>query len=64
MIIERIVEEIKKRGISRYQVSKDTGIDNAVLCRIFHGTAGCNLKTADKLCRYLELDLVSIRRKS
>jgi len=63
MIIERIVEEIQRRGISRYRISKDTGIDNAVLCRIFHGTAGCNLETAEKLCKYLALELVSKEKR-
>ena len=34
MILESIAKAIKESGKSRYQISKETGIDNAVLCRI------------------------------
>ena len=60
MILENIAKAIKESGKSRYQISKETGIDNAVLCRIVtgSGTGSCGTKTADKLCEYLGLELV------
>ena len=59
MILENIAEEIKKLGKSRYQIAKETGVDNAVLCRIVtgSGTGSCSTKTADILCEYLGLEL-------
>ena len=59
MILEAIAKAIKESGKSRYQISKDTGIDNAVLCRITtgSGTGSCSTKTADILCKYLGLEL-------
>ena len=59
MILENIAKAIKESGKSRYQISKDTGIDNAVLCRIAtgSGTGSCSTKTADILCKYLDLEL-------
>lgn len=59
MILENIAKAIKKSGKSRYQISKETGIDNAVLCRIVtgSGTGSCSTKTADILCKYLCLEL-------
>ena len=65
MILERIAEAIKQSGKSRYQISKETGIDEAVLCRIAtgSGTGSCSTKTADVLCNYLELELISKKFK-
>ena len=65
MIIEAIAKAIKKSGKSRYQISKDTGIDNAVLCRIAtgSGTGSCSTKTADILCKYLGLKLTQKKSK-
>ncbi len=66
MIIENIAKAIKKTGKSRYQIAKDTGIDQAVLCRIAtgSGTGSCTTKTADILCKYLGLELLPKKEKS
>lgn len=65
MILEKIAEAIKKSGVSRYRISKETGIDQAVLCRIVSGSGKgqCSLETADKLCKYLGLELVPKSKK-
>ena len=66
MILENIAKAIKESGKSRYQISKDTGIDNAVLCRIVtgSGTGSCSTKTADILCKYLGLELKPKKKKT
>jgi len=63
--LEKIAEAIKRSGKTRYQIAKDTGIDNAVLCRIVtgSGTGRCSTKTADKLCKYLGLELAPKKTK-
>jgi len=65
MILENIAKAIKKSGKSRYQISKETGIDNAVLCRITtgSGTGSCSTKTADILCKYFGLELKPKKQK-
>ena len=65
MIIEQIAKALNKSGKSRYQISQETGIDQAVLCRIAtgSGTGSCSTKTADKLCEYLGLELKPKKRK-
>lgn len=65
MIIEKIAEAIKKFGKSRYRISKETGIDQAVLCRIVSGSVKgqCSLETADKFCKYLGLELTPKSKK-
>jgi len=56
MILEAITRAIEKSGKSRYQISRETGIDQAVLCRVVNG-GSCGTKTVDKLCEYLGLEL-------
>jgi len=54
MIIEEIRKQIEKSSESRYKISKDTGIDEAALCRIMQG-GSCKVETADKLLTYFGL---------
>ena len=51
MLIEKLRKEIKNSGKSRYQISKETGIEQAVLCRIMQG-GSCKVETADILLDY------------
>lgn len=62
MILEEITKAIKKSGKSRYRISKDTGIDNAVLCRIVKG-GSCSIKTVDILLKYFGIELVKKKGK-
>ena len=62
MILAAIVKEIERRGLSRYQVFLDTGVDQGVLHRIFHG-GSCSLPTAETLCEYLQLEVTPKARK-
>ena len=66
MILEELAKAIKESGKTRYQISKDTGVDNAVLCRIVTGSgkrSSCSLKTADVLCKYLGLELTPKKKR-
>jgi hypothetical protein len=56
MIMENIRRAIEESGKSRYRIFKETGIDQAVLCKIMGGGT-CSMETADKLCEYLGLEL-------
>jgi hypothetical protein len=55
-ILNSISIAINKSGKSRYQISKETRVDQAVLCRIVNG-GSCGMKTADILCEYFGLEL-------
>lgn len=61
MILETIAKAIEKTGVSRYQISCDTGVDPSVLHRIVNG-GSCSTKTADILCEYLGLELKPKRK--
>lgn len=56
MIIETIRKEIEISGKSRNQISIDTGIDPAALCRIMQG-GSCKVETADILFKYFGIAL-------
>jgi hypothetical protein len=62
MIIETIANTIEKSGKSRYQISKETGIDQAVLCRIVSG-GSCSIETADILLKYFRLKITKPKKK-
>jgi len=62
MIVESIRRHIKACGKSRYQISQDTGVDEATLCRIVAGNA-CSTETADILLKYFGLTLAKKGKK-
>ena len=65
MIMKQLAKAIEESGQSRYQISKATGIDQAVLCRIVtgSGTGSCSFQTFEVLCDYLGLELVQKKGK-
>ena len=61
-IIETLRKEIRICGKSRYQISKETGIDQAALCRIMQG-GSCIVETADILLDYFGIELKPKKKK-
>jgi hypothetical protein len=61
--MESIRQAILKCGKSRYRIHKETGIDQAVLCKIMGG-GGCRIETAEELCEYLGLELKPRQKKA
>jgi plasmid maintenance system antidote protein VapI len=57
MIIGIIKNELKKSKISRFQIARDTGVDEATLSRIYHGKMTCKAETADKLLDYFGYEI-------
>jgi DNA-directed RNA polymerase specialized sigma54-like protein len=62
MIVETIRKHIKACGKTRYQISQDTGVDEATLCRIAAGKA-CSTETGDILLKYFGLTLAKKGKK-
>ncbi len=62
-IIEILRKEIRTCGKSRYRISKDTGIDNAALCRIMQG-GSCKVETVEILCKYFGFVLKKNKKKA
>ncbi len=54
--LRRIVEDC---GMTRYQLSKESGIDETVLCRFVHGERCLSESNLDKLGACLRLRIVA-----
>lgn len=50
---------IQQSGVTRYRISQDTGVSEAVLCKFMQGERGMLLPSIDKLYAYLGLRLVA-----
>ncbi len=59
---ELIREAIRQDGRSMYQLWQDSGVNSAVLLRFMAGERDMNLRTADKVCQVLGLELRPIRK--
>jgi DNA transposition AAA+ family ATPase len=56
---DQIRQAIDGCGKSRYQISQDTGIDQATLCRFMGGKGGLSIPVLDRLAAYLCLRIVA-----
>lgn len=61
LLSETLRNEIKTCGISRYRISKETGIDPAALCRFLQG-GSLKIETVDILVDYFKIELVKRKR--
>ena len=44
-------------GVTRYRISKETGVEQSALSRFVHKKVGLDLSSVDKLAAYLGLEL-------
>jgi plasmid maintenance system antidote protein VapI len=61
-IIHELREAMADSGLTEYRIAKDSGVPQPVLNRFLRGERGISLETAAKLCTYLGLHLVRVRR--
>ena len=61
---EQLRQAVENSGLTHYRISKDTGIDPAVISRFMSGKAGMTLASLDKLVAYLDLELTPRRKGS
>jgi plasmid maintenance system antidote protein VapI len=59
LIGDQLREAILSADVTRYRISKDTGITEAALSRFITGGSGLSLKTIDILGEYLGLDITT-----
>jgi hypothetical protein len=58
---EQVRQAIETCGKTRYQISQDTGIDQATLCRFMGGKGGLSIPVLDTLGEYLGLRIVAVK---
>jgi transcriptional regulator with XRE-family HTH domain len=49
-------------GRTHSEIARDSGVAQAVLSRFYRGERDLNLRTADRLCKALGLELRPVRR--
>jgi hypothetical protein len=54
---DQLRRAVRESEATRYQISQETGIDQATLCRFVAGTAGMSLDSIDKLMGALNLEI-------
>lgn len=57
-ILKAIRQAIKASGKTRYQLSKETGLDQSHLSRLMKGGAGLSLEALERLAGALDLDII------
>jgi DNA-binding Xre family transcriptional regulator len=63
-VSEQLRQAIERCGQTRYRISMETGIDQAALSRFVNDPdTGLTLASVDKLCSYLGLELVQLRKR-
>ena len=58
---DQIRQAIDGCGMTRYQISQDTGIDQATLCRFMRGNGGLSIPVLDRLGGYLGLEIREVK---
>ena len=60
---DTIRRSIERDGRTRYQISQDSGVDQAVIGRFVRGERNLNLVTAERLCVVFGLELRPKRKR-
>jgi len=63
MLIELIRKQIQTCGKSRYEISRQTGVEESVLCRILQG-GSCKAETVESLLKYFGFEIVRKKDKA
>jgi ribosome-binding protein aMBF1 (putative translation factor) len=58
LISDQLRRAIEQSGMSRYRISRETGINESVLSRFVHSETSLSLETVDSLCALLGARLV------
>lgn len=61
-IAEQLRDYIINSGISRYEISRQTGVAQSVLARFLSGETSLSLSNIEKLAAYFELELKPKKR--
>ena len=56
-LVDQMKATIEASGKSRYRISKDTGINASILCRLVNGERSLSVETLETLAAYFDLTI-------
>jgi len=62
-VSEQLRAAVEAGPLSRYEICKQTGLDQGLLCRFVHGESGLSFRSIDLLCELLGLELRPVKPK-
>ena len=60
---EQLVDAIERSGMTRYAISKATGLPQSQLSQFVHGHEGLSVESINRLCELLGLRLVGPKKR-
>jgi len=64
LLTDQLRQAIDDSGLTRYQIAKETGIDESALAKFYNGNRGLSMEALNALGEYLELTIIMGRRPS
>ncbi len=61
-LTDQLRQAIEECGVSRYEIAKQTGIDESALAKFFNGHRGLSMEGLNALGEFLELEIVMHRK--
>ena len=62
-VSQQIREAIETSELSRYRISKETGIAQSALSEFVHGNRSLSLANVDKICELINLELTQKKQQ-
>jgi transcriptional regulator with XRE-family HTH domain len=56
-IVDTLKQSIERANVSRYEISKQTGIEQSTLSRFMSGERKPSIDAIERLCKYFNLEL-------
>ena len=63
LLTDQLRQSIDESGLTRYQIAKETGIDESALAKFYNGHRGLSMEALNALGEFLQLT-ITLGRKS
>jgi hypothetical protein len=63
MIYKILHDELRATTKTRYRIAKETGVGEAILCRLFHHQTGISVKHVETLLDFFGYEIVKRKAK-
>ena len=63
-LTDQLRQAIDDSGLTRYRISKETGITETALALFYNGQRGLSMKAMNAIGQFLELEIITRRKPS